>query len=280
MINQYKRLDVFRCSQEAHRHFKGRVSVYHVMKEKGCFPQGCIYFDWHCVLMEKGSRCIHGYQYTGKNCKGCTYFMEEKIHLQPELLLTKTDYEIFLDQLEDFENWLEDIRFRRRNIAGQVSQVKPWYEQALYPRGGHIKLRGYLIVIKEGFIGNCHIEDTFYIRISEGLMKSHSFVPKMKFEMNGEIREDRGRIVIHRPQRIEVTKPGWGKPLTREHALVAAKTATLMLDQPDQCLACRWGALIDVIDRKERDEKRYRRLYCLKSIAKPEGCYIRVEGSP
>jgi len=277
MINQYKRLDVFRCSQEAHRRFGGRVSVYHVLKEKSCFPLGCLYFVWHCVLLEKGNRCIQGYRFTGKKCKGCTHFMDEKVHLQPELLLNDNEYECFQDQLEDFETWLGDIRFKRLNVAGRINSVKPWFEQVLYPGQVHTKLRGYLIVIKRGFIGNSFFKDTFYIRISEGLMRAYSFVPKMKLELNGEIREDRGRIIIHRPKRIEVLKPGWGRPLTRERALVDAKTATLLNDQPDQCLACRWGALIDVMDRKKEEDRRYRKLYCLKSIADPEGCYVKYD---
>ena len=38
LINQYKRRDVFRCSHESHLHFKSAVSVFHVIKEKKCYP--------------------------------------------------------------------------------------------------------------------------------------------------------------------------------------------------------------------------------------------------
>jgi len=274
MVNPYKRLDVFQCSQEAHARFDGRVSVYHVLKEKQCYPQGCLYFHWHCILMEKGKRCIHKYQYVGKNCKGCSYFVAEKVHLQPELMLEPDAYQDFLEELEDFEAWLKDIRFRRLNVAGRVKFIKPWFEQVVLPAETHTKLRGYLLVFRRGFIGRKEFEDTFFVRISERMMRTYRFVPKMKIEMYGEIREDRGRIIVHRPQRIEILKPGWGRPLTWDRALVAIKTATLLPEQPDHCLACRWGALIDVVDREEFEEKRYRKLYCLKGISEPEGCYI------
>jgi hypothetical protein len=278
MINQYKRLDVFRCSQEAHRMFEGRVSVYHVLKEKECYPQGCLYFLWYCVLLEKGNRCIHGYQYVGKNCKGCTYYSEEKVHLQPELMLDEKSYEQFQEELEDFETWLESVRFKRLSVAGRIKSIKPWVEQTLLPRENHMRLRGYLLVLKRGFIGLESFMDTLYIRITERLMQNYRFIPKMKLEMVGEIREDRGRIVVHRPGKIEILKQGWGRPWTRERALVAVNTATLLKEQHDQCLACRWGVLADVIDRREREEQRYRHLYCLKGIVNPDGCYVRVSG--
>jgi hypothetical protein len=107
-------------------------------------------------------------------------------------------------------------------------------------------------------------------------MQSIGFVQKMKVEMLGELRDDRGRIVIHRPKRVEVIKPGWGRPWKRDKALVAVRTATLLKQQPEVCISCRWGALADVTDRREREERRYRNLYCLKGVAVPEGCYIRA----
>jgi hypothetical protein len=280
MKNVYKRHDVFRCSQEAHREFDGRVSVYHVLREKSCYPQGCLYFVWHCVRMEKGVPCIKGYSYVGRACRGCTYYDEEKVHLQPERMLEADAYERFLEELDDFETWLEENRYRRLNIQGRIKSIKPWFQQVLYHEERQIRLRGYILVFRTGFIGMTHFEDTFYVRVSESLMKHMNFVQKMKVEMTGELREDRGRIVIHRPKRVEIIKPGWGRPWTRDKALVAVRTATLLKQQHESCISCRWGALADVTDRREREERRYRNLYCLKGIAVPEGCYIHaVKGS-
>ena len=276
MINQYKRRDVFRCSQEAHHGFEGRVSVFHVLKEKECYPQGCLYFLWHCVLKEKGARCIHGYRFVGKNCKGCTYFEEEKVHLQPTLLLDAEAYEAFQSELEDFETWLDGVRFRRVAVGGRIKGIKPWVEVRRERGTNRLRLMGYLLVFRRGFIGMTSFEDTFYVRVSEGVMRTHGFVPKMKLEMTGEVREDRGRIIIHRPRKIEIVKKGWGHPWTREQALVVVKTATLMNGQPDHCLACRWGVLADVTDVQDREEKRSRNLYCLKGISDPERCYVNA----
>jgi hypothetical protein len=276
MINEYKRHDVFRCSQEAHKRFEGNVSVYHVLKEKSCYPQGCLYFGWHCVLLEKGNRCIHRYQYVGKNCKGCTYFTEEKIHFQPELLLNEDEYKDFLEELGDFETWLDSVRFKRQSLGGQIDCVKPWFEQILQHKANHVQLRGYLLVFKKGFIDKELFEDTFYVRVSEKLMQTFQFVPRMKVEMEGELREDRGRIIIYKPRKVEVMENGFGNPLNREQVLVAIKTSTHLKDQPEQCLACPWGALIDVVDRRSLKEKWYRNLYCMKGVVDPDMCAAQV----
>jgi len=276
MKNPYKRMDVFRCNQEAHRHFQGRVSVYHVLKEKRCYPEGCLYFIWHCMLLEKGNRCIHGYNTVGKRCQGCTYYNDEKVHLQPDRILDETSYDAFLDEFDDFESWLESVRYKNLPIAGRIKIIKPWFELTRLHRENHGKLRGYLLVFKHGFIGNQPFEDTFYVRISEKLMKIFSFVPKMKVELMGEVREDRGRIVIHRARNVEIHSRGWGRPWNRDRALVAVKTASLLKNQTDQCLACPWGALADVIDKQDQEVNRYRHLYCLKGVSDPESCCIQA----
>lgn len=278
MINQYKRRDIFRCSQDAHASFQGRVSVYHVLKEKACYPQGCLYFLWHCTLLEKGERCVQGYGHVGKNCRGCTYYDEEKIHLQPVLQVDDGTYERFCSDLEDFELWLEEVQYSRRAVAGRIACVKPWFEKRLQHGQTQLRLRGYLLVFQRGFIGLDAFDDTFYVRIGEREMREHRFVPKMRVELKGEIRIDRGRVVVRRPRHIDVLSRGYGRPWRREGALVAVRTATLLKEQPDSCIACRWGALVDVLDERDREERRYRNLYCLKGISDPAGCYVRAAG--
>jgi hypothetical protein len=277
VINQHKRTDVFRCSQEAHGRFKGVVSVYHVMKEKSCFPQGCLYFLWRCTRLEKGQKCVQGFRHAGKKCGGCTYFADDKVHLQPALLIDGPEYERFLSDLEQYETWLERVIFKKQTLLGRIQTVKPWFEKIVQPGENHTRLRGYLLVFKRGYIGRDAMDDTFYVRISEAMMRQFRFVPKMKVEMTGEIRLDRGRIVAVHPGSVEVSSRGWGFPWTRERALVAVRTASRFDDQPESCLACPWGCLSDVEDQSESEERRFRQLVCLKGVADPEGCYVRME---
>jgi len=276
VTNPYKRRDVFRCSQEAHGAFEGRVSAYHVLKERNCHPQGCIYFLWHCVLMQKGRPCIHKYSRPGKKCGGCTYFAEDKIHLQPRLLLPEDAYRSFLEEAERFDEWMRAVRYRRLAVAGRIHTIKPWVERKVLNRQSRVALRGWLLVFRRGFIGLDEYRDPFYVRIPERLMSRHVFIPRMRVELTGEIREDRGRVIIHHPGQVEILSKGWGSPWTRDRALVAVRTASLLAEQPDSCLDCQWGVLVDVEDDSSGETEKYRHLYCLKGVQDPDGCYVNA----
>ncbi len=277
MINPYKRMDVFRCQQDAHKRFNGCVSAWHILKEKKCYPQGCLYFLWHCVLKEKGMKCIHGYDYIGRNCHGCTYFEEEKVHLQPSLLLDQEDFEIFEESIEAYDSWILSVQYRRLEIAGRISQIKPWFQKHIDSHHSRLKLMGYLVVFQKGFIGLDAYDSPFYMRISEHQLKEYGFRPKMRIDCIGEIREDHGRLIIHKPGSVEVHNKGWGYVMKKHEALVAIKTAIHLEDQPESCLHCRWSSLADVIDKSSGETVRKRSLYCLKGIVDPTGCYLRIQ---
>jgi len=118
------------------------------------------------------------------------------------------------------------------------------------------------------------------VRGPRTLIAQHRFVAKMKVEFSGEVRGDRGRIIVHHPKGIEILNRGWGYRWTDENALVSVRTATLLEEQPDRCHACPWGALADVVDRSGDEERKYRNLFCLKGIADPEGCYVSAMNRP
>jgi hypothetical protein len=280
MDNPYKRKDVFRCRHEAHRRFGGKVSAHHVLREKKCWPFGCIYFLWHCARLEKGGRCPHRFTVPGRKCAGCTHYIEEKLHFQPELAADQAAFGRFLEDREAFDAWFEKACSVRQNVAGRIAAVKPWFERSVEAWGASLRLRGYLLVIRRGFIGMEALDDVFYVRVPRTLMAQHRFVAKMKIELSGELREDRGRMVILHPKAVEILNRGWGYIWTDDHALVAVRTAALLKEQPDLCLSCPWGALADVVDRSDGDEKKYRNLYCLKGITDHEACYVRAEGKP
>jgi hypothetical protein len=129
LINQYKRQNVFQCGHKAHFRFEKNVSVYHVLKEKKCHPEGCIYFLWKCRLLNKGHSCPKGYQHVGRNCFSCKNYFEEKITYQPEILLNKEEFENFQRELEEFENWLEGAIGKRVEFSGTVNSVKPHFKK-------------------------------------------------------------------------------------------------------------------------------------------------------
>jgi len=275
MINQYKRHDIFRCKHEAHKSFNNRVSVYHVMYEKKCYPEGCINTIWHCTLKERGKDCVKGFNYVGRECKGCTYYQDEKIHLQPELLLNQNEYSKFLNDLEEFEDWLFSLKNKKFDLRGEIVSVKPWFQEDILPDRKQRKLRGYLLVLQNNFIGITAYDDTLYIRISEKLMRRYDFAPQMIIEYVGEIKVDHGRLIIYNPYKIEVIQETTEEAWTRNKALVAVRTATKFRQQVDKCLECPWGCLADVKDKRTNKKNFYRNMFCLKAVADWLDCCIR-----
>jgi hypothetical protein len=272
--NPLKRTDVFRCNQEAHRRFGGNVSVHHVLREKKCWPTGCLYFLWHCIRLEKGGRCPHRFTRPGRLCGGCTHYVEEKIHLQPSLRIDAGELERLEEDVEAFEEWAVKAGSAPRPVAGRIATVKPWFEKTVDGASSHVALRGYLLVMKRGFIGLDALDDTLYVRVLRSLQAHHRFVPKMGVELWGEIRMDRGRVVVVHPKRVEVVRRGWGWHWTDAKALVAVRTAALIEEQSDACLECSWGALADVVDLRGSEEMKYRNLFCLKGNSEPELCTV------
>jgi hypothetical protein len=274
MKNPLKR-DVFRCDHPAHKRFGGRVSAYHVMKEKACFPDGCLVFLWRCEIKEKGGRCVRGFGHVGKLCRGCTHYNEEKLHFQPRSVLNSEEESEFREDLENFETWLDGVRGKRLPVAGKIASIKPWLEKTVGVET-HWRVRGYLLVVKEGFIGLESVEDAIFVRVPDSLMRSQKFETGMRIDLTAEIGEDRGRLIVVRPRSVELSGTGEGGPPGRDAMAVAAKLSTRMDDQPDRCLECRHGLLVDLDNPRESGVKHRRELYCVKGMTDSENCYVKA----
>ena len=124
IINHYKRHDIFKCVHQSHVNFEHRVSVYHVLKEKQCYPEGCIYFNWRYRLLNKGKSCPRKFKHVGKNCFNCKDFYDEKEIFKPELLLSEEEYQIFIRKLNQFEDWLEELRGKDIEFSGIINSLK------------------------------------------------------------------------------------------------------------------------------------------------------------
>ena len=274
MINQYKRLDVFRCKLDSHNSFAGKVSVYHVLKVKKCRPQGCFYFKWHCRLLEKGTRCKKGYKHAGKNCSSCRYYYEEKFHKVPEIILKQEHYKEFLRELEGFEDWLSDNLGRRLEIYGRVNFVGPRLIKTVYPKNSRLSLKGYLVNFAESYLGRTHVEDFVYLQLSPGAQKRLRLARGDLLEFEAELRLDEGRLVLEAPRKMDFLQRG---PETFEPdlsaALVDSRMAAQLAGQDEKCLNCERGRLVDVVE-KSIDRPRFlrRELFCLEGVKDPVIC--------
>lgn len=274
MINQYKRLDVFRCKLTSHESFAGRVSAYHVLKVKRCLPDGCFYFKWRCRLLEKGTACRKGYHYPGKNCTGCRFYWEEKIHKIPVVQLSADKYREFLDELERFEEWLAANKGRRLEVYGRVNFVGPLLAKTVYPGNSRVSLKGYLVNFAECYLGRTHFQDYVYLRLSRSAQQRLRLQRGDLVEFEAELTVDEGRLVLEKAGKLEFREC---TPRLREEdlasAIVEARTATVLDTQSERCLNCERGRLVDVLEKGTGNGRGfYRQLFCLESVTDPSIC--------
>ena len=277
LINQYKRQDVFRCVHESHAHFDGRVSVHHVLREKGCYPGGCLYFLWRCRLLNKGSPCPRKYEHVGRKCFGCKDYYDEKVNNHPDLLLDDESYKEFIEELRLFEEWLQDVRGREISFLGTVRSVKPMLTRMTSRKHESMRFEGYLVCFAEGYFDMLHLQDACYLVLRRGAYQRHRFGRDDRLEFRCLVKVDRGRILLTRPRGIEIEERGEGPVWNETEARVAARTGTVIAGQPEPCMACERGCLVDVIGDRERGPGRRRELVCLEGQAGPEGCPFRIE---
>jgi len=271
-INHYKRQDVFRCVQQAHARFENRVSVYHVLKEKGCYPRGCIYFNWRCRKLNKGLSCSRKFKHVGRKCFGCKEFYDEKVINRPEIVLSDEEFSQFMRNLGEFETWLKSLKATEVNLSGTIYSVKPSMKNIIHGKRNRIELNGFVLIFREAFIDLTKFEDLCYVTISKRAQSKYRFSKGDKVDLYARVSLDRGRLILRRPNRIEIDERGGGEIWSWEKALVAARTATHIPYQLEKCFACDRGCLLDAIERTNAGERHKRQLFCLQGIKDPGHC--------
>ncbi|MBM3318268.1 MAG: hypothetical protein FJY75_10510 [Candidatus Eisenbacteria bacterium] len=275
MRNCYKREDVFLCRHDAHRRFDHRVSAHHVLRDKRCHPEGCVSFLWKCKLLGKGGACPRGYRHVGNNCTQCRHYAEEKIHRRPEVLLPPEAFAEFREECRLFDEWLDGHAHRLCEIGGEITDIRPHLvEESDGPRA-RLRLRGYLARLMPAWVGLHGFEDALYLRLPRGQQERHRLAPGDRLEAEGWIRLDRGRLVGEPLRRIRVEERSGQPPARWEQALLDRSSAVRLPGQPERCLRCARGLLIDVQTRARRPGARpggRRELLCLEGIGRPEDC--------
>lgn len=266
MKNAYKNLSIFKCVHEAHRGFENQMSVHHILNKKGCFPHGCFHFKTECKLFKQGKPCYRGYKKMGRNCNGCRHFYDEKIYNRAELQVSEEEYREFQRELDVFEDWVEEHQHREHEIHGKVDGVKPLFRKRAFHKGESFSFNGFLLIFRELFIGRTHMEDFVYARVSPKTYKSLQLGRGDVISANATLTLDNGRLVMKRLRRIDIEERGEAPVWSESSALVAREGATQISHQPEGCVKCPFGALIDVEDMKYDTTKHYRQLYCLQGV--------------
>jgi hypothetical protein len=271
--NLYKKVDIFKCIHDAHKNFQSILSPFHILVTKKCYPHGCVYFRWKCKLLAKKKKCFRNFSHVGKNCTNCKYFFEEKIHQYPEFILDIEERTKFLEDFNEFEEWVNELKAKRIACEGVVSEVKP--EFSLYSHNGYrnLSLNGFLVCFKEGYMDNTFFEDTFYLSISYKTQNKLNIRKNDSLEFQANLIIDKGRFKFIRSGRFHFYERSNQIAIQKNTIIVALQSYTIQKNQPSKCLTCEYGQLCDV---KSNDSGPQREVICIQGIQDYNFCAISV----
>ncbi len=272
IVNQYKRRDVFRCRHESHRHFNSAVSVYHVLREKQCYPDGCVWFNWRCKKLNKGDTCPRKYKHVGRDCTSCRQFYDEKVIKQPEILLSPDAYRQFQRDLERFERWVDEHADRQVEFSGKINSVKPRYQYEVGHRRPRIIFKGFLLNFLDGSINNRLVDDFMYMPISARAQARYRFGKGDALFCRGVFGLKEGSAVIGQCRGIDVLQRGEPCFWTESRAHVARQTGTLLPQQSEACHQCERGVLLSCEPPSGKKKGPRRRMFCLEGVGDPRWC--------
>lgn len=272
----FKQNNIFVCKHDTHKHFLNKMSVYHIMEERKCFPDGCVYFKWKCRILAKKKKCHRNFSVVGKYCFSCKYFYEEKIHQFPQMVADGKFKDNFFEEYDDFRDWISSIEKKQVLCEGNIDSVVPDFfvknEAGKYILG----LKGFLVIFKEGFINNKHFEDTFYLHVDSMHQNKIRFRKEDEIEFKAIVKQIGGRIELFYAKQINFFLRGQSKPLLRSDLLVSLNTATTFNDQPEKCKQCAFS-VIPKVWNSGNGKKRI--LICSKGIQDCEFCVEKVKRS-
>jgi hypothetical protein len=212
----------------------------------------------------------------GRKCFGCKEFYDEKVINRPEVVLPDEEFSKFMRELGEFEAWLNSLKGTEVNFSGTVYSVKPSMKHVIRGKRGHIELNGFMLVFREAFFDLVEFDDLCYLSVSKGLQGKYRFSKGDKIDLYARVSVDRGRLILKRPNRIDILERGEGETWSWDRALVAARTATPIPCQLDKCFACERGCLLDTVERMSGEERKKRQLFCLEGIKDPRSCIYNV----
>jgi hypothetical protein len=243
--NLFKSLEKFRCVHDVHRHFKSQMSVHHILMEKNCYPDGCIYFQWRCRLLAKQKKCFRNFEKVGKKCFNCKHFYEEKIHQYPEFINNDETFQTFLQNFDAFLEWINHLNSIRVLCEGRITSIKPNLIIEYLAIKSRVHMNGFLVSFSSGYIDNTPFEDAFYLSISSITQNKIKLRKDDLLEFEASLVLDKGRFLFNKSGKFHFLERGAGQILNKSNLLASLESATVQLGQPKKCLSCSKGVLAD-----------------------------------
>lgn len=274
MQNLYKQNGIFICKHDTHKHFSSQMSVYHVLEQKKCFPDGCVYFKWNCKILAKKKKCHRNFKTVGRKCFSCNHFYEEKIHQYPEITLDENEKIEFYDKYKEFKEWLESNENKIVFCEGKISRILPNFTINRTQGELSFGVQGFLVSFKDGFIEDKLIEDSFYLHIDTFQQNKYKLREDDEIEFKAKLKIIDGRLELYYARYFNFYLRGSSKPMLKSDLLVALNTATSFNVQYDKCKKCNLS-----INPRIQNNKigKNRMMICTKGIPDPEYCLENVE---
>lgn len=274
MRNLYKKNNIFICKHDIHKHFSSKISVYHILEKKKCYPDGCVYFKWKCKVLAKKKKCHRNFTKVGKNCFSCKYFYEEKIHQFPQIVIDQNEKTEFEYRYAEFCDWINSLKDKRVFCEAIIDSIAPDF--VLYNNNGkyNIGLRGFLLIFKEGFIDDQHFEDTFFLHLNSNTQNKFRFREEDELEFKANVKIVDGKLELFSAGSFNFYLRGKTKPLLKSDLLVSISTATTFAQPYPKCHSCKFS-ILPKIQNVHFGKKRV--LVCTKGINEPDYCVERLE---
>jgi hypothetical protein len=212
----------------------------------------------------------------GRDCFSCKNYFDEKIVYQPEIILDEEEYKRFESDLEEFEEWLGQTVGKWVEFSGTVNSVKPHFRKIRYGAKETLNFPGFLISFKEGYLDRVFFQDHIFVTVSKKTQQNLKFAPSDEVECKARLRTDRGRIVLERIRYVDFLHKEEGTSWNLSQALVAKNTGKEIDCQPERCMMCDNGCLLDIVERTDKNSPVKRHLFCLMGVENPEECTYQL----
>jgi len=189
-------------------------------------------------------------------------------------MITDSQYQAFINELEQFEEWLLEIKDRRLAVAFQINAVKPRFVKEVAEDHAQVRLAGYLLAMRSGFIDRTSFVDPLYAIITPSQQAQWSFAGQDRVEAQAIVKIDRGRLVLTGLRSIQIEERSGQPTWNNSQALVAKANASYFPRQAEGCLHCPQGALVDVTETERGRVREKRDLYCLAGMPDQQECYL------
>jgi hypothetical protein len=157
---------------------------------------------------------------------------------------------------------------------GTIAGISPNLSLKQYGNQRKMSAHGFLIRFEEGFIDNHLLADPFYLSISAMTQNNLLLREGDNVEFEASLTIDRGRLKFIKSGRFQFYERGIEKPLRKNDVLVALETYTIQENQPNKCLDCAHGTLVDVENSNHGPS---RAMVCLQGAADFRYCALAVK---